>query len=449
MSERKVFGLKKLLLCICLSILLVMAAGCQAEKVDSPQIRNTGIRPLPPEDPGSSLMEYDPDRQVYIGSENVYMDHYMGITGAPYLDIPVYAKSPLGEQDEYGYLTNATVELLWDQFMVLFYGEQYSCQVTRIAVPHKTEFMAGEDDAPESVMPYYVYQAYRGGDAYALADARVNYVPREGVTDPLRADFEALTAEDLPEFYVYNIRIQFLDMPEPDEGSPWVLEKLKLTVDGKTYEGTFGGVRLFNRADCPDPKTVRTLPEYADTYTGSFSELYSDGIVKVLRIPVINRLDIEKDCTKEYAPDLEYNYAWIDGVWTLDEGSKVLAAYATVRDQDGQCYTFTVGDLENFDSVWPGESLYVDVVLENKHADKLLSNNHFQIVVSWCHYALYPSPDGPVSGGCAHLDTYTVVSTTNTNHYENYAIIFDGVDMEPYYDYYFENYESWRKKYSY
>ena len=147
-------------------------------------------------------MEYDPDRQVYIGTENIYMDYYMGITGAPFLDIPVYAKFPLGEHDEYGQVTNATVELLWDQFMVLFYGEQYYCQVTQVDVLRKTEFMASKKDAQESVMPYYVYQAYRGGDAYALADARVNYVPREGVTDPLRADLEALTAEDLPEFYV-------------------------------------------------------------------------------------------------------------------------------------------------------------------------------------------------------------------------------------------------------
>ena len=340
MPERKVFGLRKLSWCLCLAIFLGMLTGCQMEESDPTQTtvgaQNTDIRPLPPENPGSSLIDYDPGRQVYIGTENIYLDYYMGITGAPCLDIPIYAKAPLGEQNEFGELINAKIELFWDQFMVLFYGEQYYCQVTQVDVLRKTEFMASKEDAPESVMPYYVYQAYRGEDAYALADARVNYVPREGMTDPLRADFEALTAEDLPEFYAYNIRIYFLDMPEPDAGSPWVLEKLKLTVNGETYEGTFGGVRFFNRADCPDPKQVHIIPEYADTYSGSFSELYSDGIVKVLRIPVVNKLDSEK------------KYAWICGVWTLDEGSEVLAAYATVRDQDGQCYTFTVGDTDVF-----------------------------------------------------------------------------------------------------
>ena len=292
-------------------------------------------------------------------------------------------------------------------------------------------------------MPYYVYQAYRGGDVYALADARVNYVPRAGMTDPLLADFESLTAEELPEFYVYNIRIHFVDVPEPEPEQPLKLEKVKITVNGETYEGKIGCVRFFNREDWPNPEKVYATPVCADAYTGSYSELYSDGSVRVRLIPAINRLNLEKDCLESWDSD----YAWICGVWMLDEGSEVLASYATVKDRDGTSHTFRVGDHDNSKTVYPGDSLYVDVVLKNKDAGKLLSNHHFQIVVWWCHFATIQTPDGPGSTGCNHCDVYTVVCTTNTNHYENYAIIFDGVDMEPYYDYYFENYQTWRKDY--
>ncbi len=446
LKKGRMLEMKKLGLLLCLALTLGLFAGCQTGNADPTQTTaRQEIRPLPPENPGSSLCEYDPDRRIYIGTENIYMDYYFGITGAPYLDIPVYSKFSLGN-DPQGGLGHILVDLCWSPDMELSLDQCWT-EITLVEVQRKTEFMAGKIDSPENVMPYYVYQAYRGGDVAALANAKIGYQPDSNRIDTLRTDFEALTAEELPEFYVYNFRIHFSDVPEPEPENPLILEKIKFTAEGQTYEGEFGSVRFFNREDCPNPKKVYAEPVYADAYTGIVSELYSDGIVKVLRIPVIHKLDLEKEYTADCNPAPDTKYASIGGVWMLDEGSELLAAYVTIKDQYGEYQTFAVNDLENRRSVEPGESAYVDVVVKNAYAEKLLSNIHFQIVVWWVHDAIQETPIGSFLTGHNHCDVYTVVSTTKTNHYENYAIIFDGVDMEPYYDYYHENYQMWRKDY--
>lgn len=432
---------------LCAAMLLGLLAGCSQAPTDEtvPQATETAdIRPLPPENPGSSLIEYDPDRQIYIGTENIYMDYYMGITGIPCLNIPVYSRFSLGEPDDWGEVRGTQVELSWNQPL----GEIWDLcdyNVFAVEVQHKTEFMAGEDDAPESVMPYYVYQAYRGGNAAALANAKISYKPDGSIPDSFRADFEALTAENLPEFYVYNIQIRFNNMPEPEKRKPIILEKLKLTVDGQTYEGAFGGVRFFNREDCTYKKNKSITPEYAGKYTENTSELYSDGLIRLLRIPVLE--------------NVEYEGIYIADVCMLDEGSKMLDAYVTVMDSYGQYYRYSLKGLQNneysytYRDIRPGDDVYVDVIVKNEHADKLLSSVHFQIGVQWGRIVIDESaedpedPDNTVYTTTPYFDVYTVVGTTNTNPYENYAIIFDGVNMEPYYDYYFENYESWRKDY--
>ena len=107
--------MKKLIWLVCLSMLLGLLAGCQAEPAGTqpsggmattgtaeptgttvPQVTEpVDIRPLPPENPGNSLIEYDPDRQIYIASENVYMDYYEGISGFLHFNFGIYSRQPL------------------------------------------------------------------------------------------------------------------------------------------------------------------------------------------------------------------------------------------------------------------------------------------------------------------------------------------------------------------
>ena len=157
--------------------------------------------------------------------------------------------------------------------------------------------------------------------------------------------------------------------------------------------------------------------------------------------------------------NVEHDEIYIADVCMLDEGSEMLDAYVTVVDSYGRHYRYSLEGLRNneysdtYRSISPGDDVYVDVIVKNAYAAKLLSSVHLQIGVQWNRTVIdekavdLENPEEPVYTYIPYFDVYTVVSATNTNHYENYAIIFDGVDMEPYYDYYFENYQTWRKDY--
>ena len=76
--------------------------------------------------------------------------------------------------------------------------------------------------------------------------------------------------------------------------------------------------------------------------------------------------------------------------------------------------------------LYKGDSIYIDVIVKNEHAGKLLN-----YVVS---HAIVEYTDSANEQLCF---VSTQVGTEGRRPYEYYAIIFDGLDMEPYYRNYF------------
>lgn len=419
--------MRKMIWCLCLALLLGMLAGCQTESSDPTQAtagtRNTDTAPLPTqtgplsteptEEPTRHLIDYDPDRQIFFNSEAIFLDCYVGV-GVPYFTMPIYSKT---------YIDPADISV---SFPV---DAPIGVEVTQVmGIEGKTEFTATEDDLPENVMPYYVYAAYRGEDVQALAAARMAGEIDWSASEPLRAEFEALTAADLPEFYVYHIRVDLSQVPAPEKNTAWTLEKMEITINGETYEAKLGRVRLYNVEDFEYRGNTVESPENCCVYTENLSELYGDGIVKLPRVCVIDRVKM--------------NYGVLTAVWMLEEDSRILSVRVVIRDVNGKYRTAGVSasDPEIF---YGGESVFVDVIVKNEHAEKLLNSIQYQLVVET--YESYYNEewyDEPNDTACK---VFTFISSMNTAHYENYAVIFDGVNMEPYYNYYFENYESWRE----
>ena len=399
--------MKKLCRYLCLVILLGMLVGCQADhakKVFSVQ------------NPGNSLINYDPDRQIFFNSEAVFLDCYVGLS-VSWFTMPIYSKN---------YIDTADISVTFPVDVPV------GVEITQVqGIEGKTEFTASEGDLPENIMRFYVYAAYRGGELASMAEAKTVNNIHFGVHDPLRMEYESLAASDLPRFYVYNIRVDLSEVPAPPEKTNWTLEKMDITIQGQTYEAKLGRVRLYNLEDFQWRANWGSPREIGGVYEENVSELYSSGIVKLPPIRVIDHF--------------ERDYYHITAVWLIGEDSEVLDMELVIKDNAGR---YRPADVH--DCVDEGETAYLYVTLRNEHAEELLSSIQYQLVVE-TYGSDYLGYNGePLEREAVNAcKIYTFTSGTNTTHYENYAIIFDGVDMEPYYDYYFDNYQSWRKNYTY
>ena len=308
--------MKKFAWILCFTLLLGLLAGCQTEPSNTqpsggdvptgntqptgttaPQVTEpVDIRPLPPENPGSSLIEYDPDRQIYIGSENVYMDYYVGASGLGCFYFEIYSRQKLDPEE-----IKVTVPV--DLPFQVMTGE-YTVVERK---PH-VAVEAGNDGA-FGCLPYYLYLAYRG-ETFEAGEAVAPYILEGGIyevmntegelvyagdvlagtyelkegeeIDPRYREFASLKEEDLPEFYVYSVIIGLYNITDLQETV--VLDKLDLTIGGETYEAKLGCVRLLPQEAFPaDAKIV------GGNSRGSGSGgLYSDGIFKQFDVLTID-----------------------------------------------------------------------------------------------------------------------------------------------------------------
>ncbi len=369
-----------------LSLCLGLLAGCGEEAVDPEQTQPSvttlpqttkpaDIRPLPPENPGSSLCEYDPARQIYISGENIYVDYYVGVTGAPSFNIEIFSKEYIDPAD-----ISATVPV----------DLPFELRIYQVEVQRATEYMENSFGG----MPYYVYYTYMGGD------------PSEIETNAaLQECFKALKPEDLPEFYVYVISVAFVNILELE--APVTVEKVDITIGDKVYETKLGRVRVFPKADFPSEADHVMR---GSTKQGHFFEMYNDGIVKL--IEAFRRESVPEDIT-------------ITGVRMLEEETEILEISAVITS-GGQTMEMK-WDGKTPIHLFKGDSIDIYPIVRNKLTEKLLNSVHLQTIVEYTE----------VESGETYCVVTTHVGSLGRNHHEQYAIIFDGVDMEPYYREYF------------
>ena len=347
------------------------------------------IRPLPPKNPGSSLIEYDPDRQIYITGENVYVDFYVGVTGLPSFNVFVYSKEYIDPE-------SITVEFPVDLPFVV--------NIDQMSVQRKTEEMVSGGNT-YGTMPYYVYYAYRGADMAKL-----------DTNTAIKEDYEALKEEDLPEFYLYTISVAFVNILELD--TPVTLEKMDITLGDKTYATKLGRIRVLPKEAFPsEAQQVRRR----GGNLGNSVQLYNGGIVK-----------LHDAFTMENAPE----DITITGLWMLEEESKILDISAVVTSGGNTIEIKWDGKSPIY--LYKGDSIDITLIVKNSLTEKLHNSVHMQVATEY-------TKDETGETVC---DVSTHNGVTERRPYEYYAIIFDGVDMESYYrEYYYKNSFRWVEDY--
>ena len=401
-----------------LLLLLSILAGCKEPSVDSgPDTKNTGpvqtlgtTNQIPtepegpvtwptlpyeelylpqPENRGSSLCEYDPDRRLYIVENNMSRDFY----NTMFLQLRFYviSKDPI-DMD--------TVSLT-------------------LPVPYETELMVFEDDLKrqtewiagvysDEVFPYYLYQAYRGID---FTD--------EDQQDAVLEDFKRLQPEHLPEFHAYILVVMFPNNDVIED--PGAIDYADITIEGETYRVDPGNIRLHPAEEDPVIDYTALLPNNL-AGTGEFQQLYSNGILRM--VPILN-YKAEKETV-------------LSKIYMVNEGFEILGVEVSKSYKED-------GKYKSIEFVWdgnsplmlnPGDSIQLRPIIHSEELDCMQS-----LCLLWFMMDFYIED-------VYYQNMAKFTQSVEMNWYELYAIVFDGLDMEPYYrDYYYTHNELWRNDY--
>lgn len=410
---------KKIIACLMsLLLLLSILAGCKEPSVDSgPDTPNTdpvqtlsttGTLPTEPEGPvtwptlpdeelylpqpenrGSSLCEYDPDRRLYIMQNHMSLDIYS--TMWYQLRFSVISKDLIDMQT-----VSMTLPVPYEIELLVFQRE----------LKRQTEWVTGvySDEA----FPYYLYQAYRGIDF--TDDNQQNAVLE---------DFKRLQPEHLPEFYAYTLVVMFPNNDVIEE--PGTIEYVDITIEGETYRVDPGNIRLHTEEEDPVIDYMALLPNDS-TGSGEFQQLYSGG---TLRLPPILNYRADKETV-------------LSRIYMVNEGFEILGVEVTKVYQEN-------GEYKSIKFVWdgnsplmlnPGDSIQLRPIFHSQELDCMQSFCRF-----WFMFDFYIED--------VYYQNMAIFSqVVGMNWYELYAIVFDGLDMEPYYrDYYYTHNELWRNDY--
>ena len=408
---------------LCFALLLGMLAGCRTEPANTLPTVNTAptgttepvdIRPLPPKNPGNSLIDYDPDRQIYIASENVYMDYYIGASGLGNFSFEIYSRQKLDPEE------------IKVTFPIDLPFEVKVREEIAVRKPDVSLYDLEDMSAPYLKFPYYLYLAYLGetfekgietsavqlsDGFYELQDTEGKLVPvadvlaglcelKEGETiEPRYLDYVSLKEEDLPELYRYTISVTLVNIPVLQETV--VLDKLDITIGDQTQEIKLGCVRLLpKKALHSDAQMI-----YPRTVTSNTCQLYNDGVFRLM--DVFKKENVQEEIT-------------ITGLRIAEEATQILDI--TVFLTSGGQYMEMQWDGTSPIYLFEGDSIFIDIYVKNEHAEKLLSHVASNTVVEYSN---------SIGEKFCCVSTQTCHETRNI--YEYYAIIFDGLDMEPYY----------------
>ena len=402
-----------------LLLLLSVLAGCKEPSVDShPDTQNTapaqtlsttGTLPTEPEGPvtwptlpyeelylpqpenrGSSLCEYDPDRRLYIVENGMSLDIYSRL-GGHQLRFSVISKDPINMDT-----VSMTLPVPYEIELLVFQRE----------LKRQTEWVTGvySDEA----FPYYLYQAYRGIDF--TDDNQQNAVLE---------DFKRLQPEHLPEFYAYTLVVMFPNNDVIEE--PGTIEYADITIEGETYRVDPGNIRLHTEEEDPVIDYMALLPNDS-TGSGEFQQLYSDGILRL--VPILN-YKAEKETV-------------LSKIYMVNEGFEILGVEVSKSYQED-------GKYKSIEFVWDGNSPLMLNPGDTIQLRPIIHSEELDCMQSFC--LLWFMMDFYIEG-VYYQNLAQFIQLVEMNWYELYAIVFDGLDMESYYrDYYYTHNELWRNDY--
>ena len=275
----------------------------------------------------------------------------------------------------------------------------YTVEQFDVEIPRATEYMQSKGHT----MKFYVYEAYRGVDFYNTQDADI-----AGILE----DFKNLTTEDIPEFYRYDFRVMFDNtIPFSDEE----ITHMDVTIDGELYQPELGRVRFFSKESSPYNYKVEPY-RYGMT---TIKNAYNDGL---LQYSLWEEITVEEDTV----------------VKSLDFlGDEWEVLQLSVSGTCGGMSTNFLWDGKTPFDLYTGDRITISGVLYNPKLTGPFYQTLLQAIVSL-------ESNNEVIGR-----NYRQLVLLYPDSYELNAIIFDGVDMEPYYRgyYYQQPPELWRKPY--
>lgn len=371
-----------------------------------------------PENPGNNLVEYDPDREVYILLENMDVTIYGPVYGFSLTVMSKHVLDPTQMQIQIP-CENAyeTVGFTMSEFNY-----------------RNTEYEYGSSD---SYLPFYVYQNYLGVD-FSLAGKLYDWYTdppeagtqeaeeMEAVTggqDPkvlydqlinTGADsFAAMKPEDTREFYIYTASVRFSVTVEE------TLTELDVIIGEETYHQKIGRLQLIP-GEYPtmyptNEKSPWTGMGFA--FGGGGTTFYGSGIHEIF---------LFEGTTAENMV--------LEGFRIAEKDFSVLDVFLLVTSNG---VTMEMDwDGESPITLYEGDTVSIAAVIRNEK----LASFMFRLGMN---YELAYSIDGEMFSQCSSTFIEPAV-----NYHEIYAIVFDGVDMEPYYrDYYYPIYQQWQNEY--
>ena len=267
--------------------------------------------------------------------------------------------------------------------------------------------------------PYYLYLAYRGEtfvegwdvSAFDLRQGSIHYLYEGEEIEPRYRDFMSLTEEHLPEFYVYTVSVA-LPFPYITElQETVVLDKLDVTIGDEVYEAKLGRVRVLPQDAFPSDARVVDH----DSVRINTGQLYNDGIILLCDV-----FDLTEIFDMEAVPE----DITITGLRIVEEATQILDI--NVYMNSGGQYMEMQWDGVSPIYLYKGDSISIEVTARNEYAGKLLNYVVSHVIVEYTNSANEQL--------CFVSSQQCTGSPIN---YEYYAIIFDGLDMEPYYRNYF------------
>lgn len=409
-------------------LIMLSLCGCASGEKQPQETENalpsvTGMPKV--ENPGNALVDYDPARELYILCENVHLDIYAS-SGFGMLYFYIFSRAPL-EADSIS--VEIPIETNYDVSVFEYpAAELRQTEATALKDGQSLGQVSGS-----GLFPYYLYQCYAGVDFSKIGslrkgaqEAEGNHMPgAAGLSDQWYAmvneeipNFMKLKAEELPEFYVYSVDIVFPGDPEKTQEESF--HSMDVTIGDKTYHKEIGEVNFIS-GDLPLRAPVSGLqytPEFLQqSYTsmmGTTQHPYSDGIGQ----DTILSFTAQENMT-------------LTGFQMVDRFTEILDLQLIIESASGA----------SKDIFWDGASP-IDAAAGDKITLILYYKNP-NMAGLWYETEMYAELDYTTGGAeqCILASRHLVPAYTLNKH-ELYAIIFDGLDMEPYYrDYYYPLYE--------
>jgi len=423
--------MKKRILSLILALILLLV-GCTAGETPDPAQSSTPAttqsvdywaevkahtQQIPPYE-GKLLVEYDPNREIYVSLANRDMDYY--IINSGFINFFL--------------ITRERYEADQIQIQVPIQSEH------QIVIEDITDMYRIDSDQEGRHIKYYQYLCLQNADwqflaqqlAYAKAATSLvrNEVGYKSETkmaydaiaqecssayDYLKPQFNQLKVGDVPEFAVYRVKIDFTQ-----DGTFYneSFEQIEIVIGGKTYTQDVGQIRIHNDY----PQELRFWIKSENEGITEFK--HSSGTLSVVDHPYKDGYArLEKVMKFEALEDLTLTgLRWV--------GTQVNILTCRVRVSGQPDYFW---DMTRPIEVEKGDEVVIDLYLKDARLEQ------FEVALTNYLALDYQIRDKTL---CLPVRCWL---TRNNDIWDTYLMAFEGVDIGAYYDLYYDlTMDDWR-----